>query len=276
MRLTKKLPSQSAGKVPWVKISYLLAGMLLTGWLLGTPDGLLGKADAVGYAVCHRIDARSFHLGTRQIPLCARCTGQYLGALVGMIYLMILGNRRIGRPPRSVILPLVAVAIFYAVDGLNSYLHLLPNMSRYYLYEPNNTLRLLTGTGLGLGVSVVLVPAFHQTVWTKIDRRPSLGGMRALAGMVAAALVVDFLVLTENPLILYPLALLSAAGVMLLLTIVYTMVWVMLTKEENQFLELRQLWPWISAGFTTALLQIAALDVVRYLLTGSWDGFHFG
>jgi len=173
MAFSKYLQSNTAQRIPWKKISFLLAGSILAGWLLSTPDGLLGKADAVGYAVCHRINLRSFHLGERQLPLCARCTGQYLGAILGMVYLIILGNRRVGRPPWRVIVPLAAVAIFYGIDGLNSYLHLLPNMSRFYLYEPNNTLRLLTGTGLGLGIGVVLVPAFHHTVWTKINLRPS-------------------------------------------------------------------------------------------------------
>ena len=34
----------------------LAVGLLFVGWLLNTPGGLLGKADAIGYAVCHRID----------------------------------------------------------------------------------------------------------------------------------------------------------------------------------------------------------------------------
>ena len=38
-------------------------GLLFIGWLANTPAGLLGKADAIGYAVCHRIDVRSFLLG---------------------------------------------------------------------------------------------------------------------------------------------------------------------------------------------------------------------
>ena len=57
-----------------------------TTWVYFTPEGILGKAGAVGYAVCHRIDLRSFHLGLRQLPLCARCTGMYLGALLGLTY----------------------------------------------------------------------------------------------------------------------------------------------------------------------------------------------
>jgi len=55
--------------LPKKGIVVLAVGLLLLGWLLNTPEGLLGKADAVGYAVCHRIEARSFHLGERPIPL---------------------------------------------------------------------------------------------------------------------------------------------------------------------------------------------------------------
>src|SRR4030067_1376746 len=77
-------------------------GLLFLGWLFNTPPGLLGKADAIGYAVCHRIDLRSFHLGDRTLPLCARCTGMFLGALVGLVYQAVIGKRRIGRPPRGV------------------------------------------------------------------------------------------------------------------------------------------------------------------------------
>ena len=42
----------------WIVV-LLVAGILAI-WLGFTPDGTLGKADAVGYAVCHRIDVRSF------------------------------------------------------------------------------------------------------------------------------------------------------------------------------------------------------------------------
>ena len=55
--------------------------ILLVLWLINTPPGLLGKSDAVGYAVCHRIPSHSFYFGDRPFSLCARCTGQYLGFL---------------------------------------------------------------------------------------------------------------------------------------------------------------------------------------------------
>lgn len=34
--------------------------------------------------ICHQIDARSFHLGAMALPVCARCTGLYLAAPIGV------------------------------------------------------------------------------------------------------------------------------------------------------------------------------------------------
>ncbi len=70
--------------IPGRKWWLIIVVFLLVAWLLNTPNGLLGKADALGYAVCHRIDARSFHIHDRQTPLCSRCTGMYLGAMLGL------------------------------------------------------------------------------------------------------------------------------------------------------------------------------------------------
>jgi uncharacterized membrane protein len=263
-------------RLPWRQL--LIAGtvLLLVAWWVYTPDGLLGKADAVGFAVCHRIDSRSFHVGNRQIPLCARCTGQYLGAMLGLAYLSILRPRRSGRPSWTIIGILSVFVVAYAVDGLNSYLHLLPNLSRFYIYEPSNLLRLITGTGLGLGISVMLYPAFNETVWVKRDTRPVIEGFRDFGALLVLGAIVDLLVLTGNPLILYPLALVSAGGVLVLLTIVYTMVVVMLFKVENRYENaVKMVYP-IIAGFMIALIQISILDFVRYMVAGSWNGFHFG
>jgi hypothetical protein len=82
--------------------------------------------------------------------------------------------------------------------------------------------------------------------------------------------------LTENPLVLYPLALLSAAGVLVELTLVYTMITTMLLRKENLYLHLAQLLLPLSLGFGLGLVQVAALDLLRYLFTGTWDGFHLG
>ena len=248
--------------------------MLLVGWLLNTPPGLLGKADAVGYAVCHRIDVRSFHLGERQVPLCARCSGMYLGAVLGLGFQAWQRPRRAGTPPWRVLIALGLLAAAFAVDGLNSYMHLIPGTPR--LYEPQNWLRLFTGSGMGLALAGMLYPAFNQTMWSRSDSRPALDSLPTLAVMVGLAGLVNLLVLTENPFLLYPLALISAAGVLLVLTLVYSMVWLMLARAESSLERISQAWLPLLGGFGLALLQIAALDWLRYLLTGTWNGFQLG
>ena len=261
-------------RVKWKAPVVAGVGLLLVGWLLNTPGGLLGKADAVAYAVCHRIAVRSFSLGERPIPLCARCTGMYLGALAGLVYQHQYGRRRMGTPPRSVIGVLAGLMLAFMVDGLNSYLTLFPGFP--HLYEPQNWLRLLTGSGMGIAVSVALFPAFNLTIWEHIDSRPAVTSLRSLGGLLAWVTLIDLLVLSKNPLLLYPLALISAGGVLVLLTMVYSLIWVMLLRTENRYIRLQQLFFPLTAGFGVALLQIALLDLGRYLITGTWDGFHFG
>jgi uncharacterized membrane protein len=251
----------------------LAVAVLLVGWLLNTPPGLLGKADAVGYAVCHRIDARSFHLGDRQIPLCARCSGMYLGAMLGLIYQAVFSRRRAGMPHWSVWIVFGGLAGAFALDGVNSYLHLFPGAPG--LYEPQNWLRLLTGTGMGLTMAGLLYPSYNQTIWKDWQRSPALR-LPSMGILLLLALILDWIVLQQNPLILYPLALVSAAGVLVLLSMVYTMVWVMVIRAENHFESVRQLLFPLLGGFGTAMTQIILLDLLRYLFTGTWDGFHLG
>lgn len=257
----------------------LVVGVVVIIWLLFTPPGLLGKADAVGYSVCHRIDSRSFHFETRQLPLCARCSGQYLGAMLGLVYQSVIGKRRSGLPPRRVFVVLAIFLAAYAVDGLNSYLHLPPWMQAFpnlpRLYEPSNTLRLLTGTGVGLGIAAVLLPAFNSTVWKEPDPRPALSGLRSLAALVVLALFLDWVVLSANPVVLYILALVTSAGVLILLTMIYTIILLMIFRYDNRSARLLDLWLPLVAGFGVTIIQIGLIDALRFMVTRTWGGFIF-
>jgi uncharacterized membrane protein len=251
---------------------YLAVGVVLAGWLLNTPAGILGKADAIGYAVCHRIEERSFHVEGRPLSLCARCTGMYLGAVVGMVYQTLLGRRRTAWPRTGIMLVLGAFLVAFGVDGINS--GIIFYMGKPLLYQPSNILRLITGTGMGLAMSIVLLPAFNQTVWRQYSPRSAIETWGQFAGLLGISGVVILLVLTESPVILYPASLVSAGGVMAILTMVYTMTLLMLFKKENHIAKLRQLIFPLAGGFLAALIQIVVIDVGRFILTGTWDGFH--
>lgn len=254
----------------------ITVGLLFYAWLLNTPAGLLGKADAVGYAVCHRIDARSFHIGDRPIPLCVRCSGMYLGAVLGLTYMLIIGPRRAGIPPKRVLAVLGLLAIAFAVDGLNSYLHLPFFTNAPSLYKPSNTLRLITGTGMGIAIAALLYPAFNQTIWVDRKAKPALTGLGSLVILLILALLLDVIILFQNPVIMYLLSFVSVFGVLLLLTLVYAMLWLIVFKSDGRIQRWNQMLVPLIAGFGFGLLQIAMLDFLRFILTGTWDGFHLG
>lgn len=263
-------------RFPWRVVLVFILVVIIVIWMYIAPEGIFGKADAIGYAVCHRIAHRSFHIGDIQFSVCARCTGQYLGAVLGILFLSIFRRYRTGRPPMFVIGILLVWGFAYVVDGFNSFLHLIPSTERFWLYEPSNAFRLITGIGVGLGISVMLFPAFNQTVWKQYDRRPVLESMWDFGLLLIFALLLILLVLTENPVILYPLSFISVGGVLMLLTMVYSMVWVMLFRAEGRFENLQQFIYPLLAGLMVALIQILIIDFFRYSLTGTWGEFPLG
>ena len=140
------------------------------------------------------------------------------------------------------------------------------------LYIPNNILRLFTGSGMGIAIASVLYPIVNQTLWRQTDERPALE-WKTFGILAGILLVMDLLVLTENPFVLYPVAFLSVLGVLALLTLVFSIVWVILMRLENSFEKMPQLWLSMLAGLTMTLLLIVSIDLFRYRLTGTWSGF---
>ncbi|MGQ9833973.1 MAG: DUF2085 domain-containing protein [Candidatus Villigracilaceae bacterium] len=260
-----------------------LAAILVTvAWLFIAPPGLLGKADAIGYAVCHRIDARSFHIGERQLPLCVRCTGTFTAAMVGIILQALIGRHRAGFPTRKAIAVLGIFALAFALDGSNSYLALvkqtIPGRFEHIpnLYTPQHWLRLLTGSGMGLGMAAAIFPIFNQTLYKTPDLRPVLEGWRQLGLLVGSMFFLDLAILSEQPFILYPIAFISVSGVIMLLTMIFSMLWVMLMRQENTYESLRHAWLPLLAGFTIAMLMILSIDLVRLSVTGTWGAIPLG
>lgn len=250
----------------------VLVGTLLLVWLVQTPSGIFGKADSVAYAVCHRIESHTYHIGDRPMPLCARDTGMHLGILITILYHLKQGNRG-GMPARKIQIVLAIFFLAFAIDGVNSTLPMLnfPNLQQWY--QPQNWLRLATGAGLGIGMGSALMPVLNQSLWTDPNEEPALFTWKQLGLLILITGLAGAAVTTEIPALLYPLAILSAGNVLLILTLIFTLVWVMLTKKDNQFHHWKELSWWLVAGFGTALALIAFMDWARFALTGTWSGF---
>src|SRR5512135_3607555 len=252
--------------------------MALAAWIYIAPPGLMGKLDAVGYAVCHRLDSHSLHIGSIQMPLCARCTGEFDAAAIALVFQALLGARKSRLPNRGILAVLVLFFLAFAVDGSNSYLALLKNTyagafsNIPNLYVTNNTTRVFTGSGMGIAMASVLFPMYNQSIWRAPVDAPALDWRRfgILVGMV---LLLDIGMLTESPWVLYPVAILSSLGVVALLSMVFSIVWIMVMRQENDFDHLRQLWLPAVAGLTLAFLLIVGIDLFRFNLTHTWTGF---
>ena len=99
---------------------------------------------ALGSVVCHQIPERSFYWGAVQFPVCARCTGLYLGGVVGM--LAVAAIRRPLSPPaarRVVAIAAIPTALTVATAMLG-------------WWDPANIWRFSFAVPLGLTVGVVV------------------------------------------------------------------------------------------------------------------------
>lgn len=245
----------------------LVVALLIIGtFLLSPPWTVLGKAKLIGYAICHQIPERSFHIAGQQLPLCARCTGIYMGALAGFVLMRLWGRQRAAAlPPTAVTLTLVGFIALMGVDGVNSYLTFFPGVP--HLYEPQNWLRLTTGTLNGLALSAIVYPVLNYSLWRDAVQISSVRGFKELALMVAAGGVIVALTVLELPPLLYPLATLSTLGVLLMLGALNTMIVLVVARREGVALSWREVALPATVGLALAFAEIGGMDTLRVIIT---------
>lgn len=261
------LPSPVEKRRPWLDWLLLAGGLAVIAviWFI-TPGGLLDKADHVGYGVCHQIPIRSPFFGGRQLPLCARCSGQFLGALGGLLLLVALGRGKAAKlPPAAVSAVLLGFIAVWALDGLNSYLTFFPGAP--YLYEPHNILRTTTGAMQGVALISLVLPFFSVTLWREPSQRPTINSLREVLLLVGVVALIVAAVGSEWAPLLYPLALLSVAGTLMMLAMVNTMLVVLALKREGKTAGWRDALPLMIAGLALAMLELLVINLLRAWLT---------
>jgi uncharacterized membrane protein len=230
------------------------------------PTTLLGKADLVGYAICHRMPERSFTLAGRPLPLCARCTGTFLGAIVGLVVMLLRRRHRASRlPPVAVLGMLVVFVGLWAFDGLNSYMTLFPGGP--HLYEPRNWLRLTTGMLNGLALITFVLPIFSFTLWREPTQERVFDNVWELIAILPAIALLIFVIQAEIDVLLYPLAILSSLGVLILLVLINSMIGTVILGREGYAGTWLQALPSLIVGTGLAILQIVVMALVRAYLT---------
>ncbi|WP_250277771.1 DUF2085 domain-containing protein [[Clostridium] colinum] len=90
--------------------------------------------------MCHCMPDRSFFYKGKQFPICARCTGQLIGVIVGIIFIVKL------KDIKGIYIILLTMPLI-----LDGFIQLLTN------YESNNIKRVITGFLLGIVIIAILV-----------------------------------------------------------------------------------------------------------------------
>ncbi|HOT91296.1 MAG TPA: DUF2085 domain-containing protein [Anaerolineae bacterium] len=257
----------------WAGIVLAFAGTIA--FLLLTPAGLLDKANVIAAAVCHRLPSHSFFIDGHQLPLCQRCSGTFPGALTGLLVQWGVWRRRRAQrfPKRPVFAALTFFAALWGLDGLNSYTTMLLGSPEGILgYAPYPWLRLLTGTLMGMGMSIVLVPAFNQTMWADGEPTAPLRSWAEFAFLLVVELVVAALIYLLEPALLYPTALYSVAGVLAMFICLGAMIFVMALGRDGAFTGWRQIWLPLIWGLIFALIVVGGMNFLRLKIAGTIEG----
>lgn len=98
--------------------------------------------------ICHRKPERSFKYKDKYFPVCARCTGFYLGILVSFPIVFFLLKYLQGI---DLFILGITLLIPMFLDGITQF---------YKFRESNNILRLITGLIGGFGVTLLIFKIF--------------------------------------------------------------------------------------------------------------------
>ncbi|BCX02796.1 MAG: hypothetical protein KatS3mg053_0734 [Candidatus Roseilinea sp.] len=255
--MRERLSSRFIPLIAFVALA-LLAALVPAEWLR--------PLDLIGNAVCHRIAERSFFVAGRQLPVCARDTGMFSAALLGVIsFTLTLRGRAAAFPPRPYAYAFATFFIAWAFDGFNSYWLLATG--RTLFYQPHNGLRLVTGALMGISISAYVTALANQTIWRVPDPTPVVHSWRDVLRLVAIAATVVIVVLARPDFLFGPIALTSGLGVLTLLTLVNGLIVLIAMRRHGRVERWRQLGPAMVAGFALTLAQIGLINLIRAALT---------
>ena len=148
--------------------SVLLLSLLWLGLIWAAPYSMATGRESISIvlcqsfsAVCHRLPERSFHWMGFPLGVCARCTGIYVGVVVGLLLYPWL--RRLENPQSPDRRWLIGAAIPMAIDFGGGLIGLFTNTS---------SSRAATGAMFGLAAAFYLIPGF---VWICRSREVESG-----------------------------------------------------------------------------------------------------
>jgi uncharacterized membrane protein len=209
-----------------------------------------------GYAVCHGLPSRTLVIGGRYLPVCARCSGIYLGITATYIVLIARRGFKVNALPQlGASLAVAAMLLPMAVDGLSSYAG---------LRETTNTVRFFTGLVAGGALPVFAFPLLSPELIVdgrKKDVVRPFGGGWDYAIWLGALAAAGALVFVPWAGLYYPLAILIVAGLAGIFFNLSLVIWEMALERAGRW------------GKRPRTLILAALTVL--LVFSILNAFHY-
>lgn len=106
---------------------------------------------AIGGAICHQKPDRSFFIDGHQLPVCARCTGLYVSAAIGLLCWL---GFKIARRWRPILLPPRTVLTVLAIAAVPTILSVASNLLG--LGDGTNATRAMLAIPLGATAGAVV------------------------------------------------------------------------------------------------------------------------
>lgn len=199
----------------------------------------------LGKAICHQMPERTFFIDGHYLPLCARCTGIYIGIFSSLLFLAVtkkFGSNQIPSINISIVLLLFLFPLI--IDGFGSYLG---------LYSTNNVIRLLTGIMFGATLPIFVVPLVTRSM--DEDRRVMTKFYHFFIPLLFSLLLAILINLE-----LFPVTLIHIAFICILIIWVALLFFLLYKKIEINTLS-------IGLSIMSSLLVLTLLSYLHTLVT---------
>lgn len=205
--------------------------------------------------LCHQLPERSYFFQGVQLPLCARCSGIYLGFFLAIILLFILYRKRPRRGgfPLGVFIVGSLFAAAMVFDGFSSYLG---------FRETTNLIRLLTGSAFGVTLAVIVYLMAVDVLFKHTSGEKPLDTTPALLGWVAMVPLTVLVLFAASAASVYAGYLLLGLSVIAVFTAVTSVLVGLLPAFENKATSLRSILP----ALLTSVVGASVLLYGTYLL----------
>ena len=262
---TQPLALKEKRERPWMTILFAAFYLGLLATLVFLPGAaLLDRLRWLDSGICAQLPTHSFFPGGQELPLCSRNTGIYLGFIVTLLTLFATGRGKAQKLPRwSIIVVLLLGVLAMAFDGFNS-LNL--DLGLPHLYQPHNLLRLATGLATGLALATLSLPIMNYLFWRESNEQRTVASWLSLLLLLPGLVLTFFAVASQSWLVLYPVALLSSAGVMMVVSGINLLILVAVSKRDQAFERYRELLPFFSLALLLAIGEMLALAQLKLMV----------